>query len=48
MEGAGIAGLALDDGQLVGGDLAPERLGVALRRLGVDVESGQFAQQAAQ
>ena len=47
MEGAGIGGLGLDDGRLVGGDLAPERLGVALRRLGVDVESGQFAQQLA-
>ncbi len=32
---------------LVVGDLAPERLGLALRQLGIDVEAGQFAQQFA-
>ena len=47
VKGAGVGGLALDDGQLVVGDRAPERLGVALRRLGVDVESRQLAQQDA-
>ncbi len=47
MQGAGGGGFGRDDGQLVGGDRAPERLGVALHRLGVDVESRQFARQDA-
>ena len=47
MEGVRIGRFGRDDGQLVVGDRAPERLGVALHRLGVDVESRQFAQQDA-
>ena len=46
-QGPGIRGFGIDNGALVPGDLAPERLGVALRRLGIDVEAGQLAQQFA-
>ena len=47
VQGGGIARLGFDDTHFVGGDLAPERLGVAFHRLRRDGEAGEFAQQGA-
>ena len=47
IEGAGLAGLGVDDMMLVLGGRASERFGAVLHLLGVDGESGQFAQQLA-